>query len=204
MDRKAAWAVATTFPFLAVVFYTTTRVMPPLIGYLVGLAMYWIVFLVPLIVWRGGFGRVVYTVTMPRMPLVFLNAVMIIAVGVAAAIALQSNPLSPIIFAFIFVAALLNGTLEEVFWRGTILNDDAKKSELMTQLALFTAWHIALLFADGVTVTGGAFGLLGGAFIAGVLWTWTRMQTGSVGFGIIGHVGLNLVAFTELAAQNPI
>ena len=97
---------------------------------------------------------------------------------------------------------MLNGTLEEVFWRGVVLKDNATQKEQIGQIALFTSWHIALLFASGIVVTGGALALLAGAAFAGTRWTFGRMQTGSLGFGILCLVGLNIFAFTELATKN--
>lgn len=204
MDRAAAGAVLAALPVLAIVFYAATRVMPPLIGYSVGLAVYWVCVLTPLILWRGGFGTISYRLIWPRPWLIVLNVIPICGVAAAAWIGWQNHPLPVMVFAAVVTAALINGTLEEVFWRGTLLRDTELVSALVLQVGLFTTWHVALLFADGVVVTGGALGLFGGALIGGILWTWARVQTGAVGFGILCHIGLNLFAFTELATNNPI
>ncbi|MEO0916421.1 MAG: CPBP family intramembrane glutamic endopeptidase [Pseudomonadota bacterium] len=204
MDRAAARAVVAAIPLLAVVFFVATRVMTPLVGYLLGLAVYWFLVLTPLIIWRGGFGAIRYDLVWPRCGLIMLNVLPICGVAVAAFIGWQNHPLSLTVFSAVLAAALINGTLEEVFWRGTLLRSAKHLSSYAFQVALFVAWHIALLFAGGVVVTGGAVGLFGGALMGGILWTWARFQTGSVGFGILCHIGLNLFAFTELATNNPI
>lgn len=204
MDRHAAWAVTAAIPLLALVFYSATRLLPPFWGYFAALAVYWGCVLVPLIAWRGGFRREKLQLKWPAGWLVIVNAFAILAVAVAAILALLENALPLWIITVMAACAALNGTLEELFWRGTVLQDDATRSDQAVQIALFTGWHIALLFATGVVITGGAAGLLGGALIGGLLWTASRMQTGTVGFGVVAHVGLNLFAFTELAAHNVI
>ena len=204
MDRHAAWAIAGCIPLLAAVFFAATRVLPPFWGYFLALGVYWGCVLTPLIAWRGGFRRGRLAFRWPSAWLVAANVVVIGGVAFAATRALQEHALPLWIIAVMGCCAILNGTLEELFWRGTVLTDHATRSEQATQLALFVGWHVALLFAGGVIVTGGAAGLLGGALIGGLLWTATRMQTGTAGFGAVAHVCLNLFAFTELAARNAI
>ncbi len=202
MDRSAAWGIAAAMPVLAVVFYFFTRNLPPFWGYGAGLGFYWVCVLVPLILWRGGFQRAKFRLDLPSRPLIALNALLVLGVAGAAGIALWDNPLPLWVVGVMVLGALMNGTLEEVFWRGTLLRDNASKTAQFCQIILFTAWHIALLFAAGVVVTGGAPALLGGAAFAGTLWTLARMQTGSIGFSILCHIGLNIFAFTEMAAHN--
>lgn len=204
MDRHAAWAVMAAMPPLAIVFYVATRMLTPMAGYVLGLAVYWFCVLIPLILWRGGFRRINYRLVLPERLQIVLNAVLILGVGGAAFVALQDRPLPFWILGIVLCASIINGTLEETFWRGTLLKDNASLGLLALQLGMFTSWHLALLFAHGIALTGGAAALLGGAAAGGALWTWSRAQTGSIGFGVRCHVILNLFAFTELAANNPV
>ena len=202
MDRPASLAVLVAIPFLAVVFYLSTRMMNPFWGYALGLAVYWFIVLMPLILWRSGFQTARFALRKPAPVFVLLNLLLIAGVAVAAVFGLYQNMLPLYVLIAVALGALLNGTLEEVFWRGVVLKDNATQKEQIGQIALFTSWHIALLFASGIVVTGGALALLAGAAFAGTLWTFGRMQTGTIGFGILCHVGLNLFAFTELATKN--
>ena len=202
MDRPGAIAILAAIPVLALAFYVSTRIMPPFWGYGAALAFYWICVLLPLILWRGGFAKARFAITRPAPWLTALNIIPIIVVAGVAAFALSQNILPAYVLSAVAIAALTNGTLEEVFWRGTLLQDDATPRGQIGQIILFTGWHIALLFAGGVVVTGGALALLGGAAAFGVLWTLARMQTGAIGFGILCHISLNLFAFTELATHN--
>ncbi len=204
MDRHAAWAVTAAIPLLAVMFYGATRLLPSFWGYFAALAVYWGCILIPLIAWRGGFRRKRLQLKWPARWLVIVNVLVILAAAVAAILALLENALPLWIIAVMATCAVLNGTLEELFWRGTVLQDGATRSDQAIQLFLFTGWHIALLFAADVAITGGATALLGGALLGGILWTASKVQTGTVGFGVLAHIGLNLFAFTELAANNVI
>ncbi len=202
MDRKAAIAIVAAMPLLAAAFYGFTRILPPFWGYFAALAFYWFAILVPLIMWRGGFAKIRRDVLWPSQIVAALSIVMVIGVAIAAALRLAETPLPLWIAGVMVVAALTNGTLEEYFWRGTVLQDGASRAEQGGQLLLFTGWHLALLVATGVTVTGGPALLLLGAAGGGFLWTISRMQTGSIGFGVAAHIGLNVFAFIELAALN--
>lgn len=73
---------------------------------------------------------------------------------------------------FTLIYAIINGSLEELFWRYTF-NKNFKDSIYFTYLLptiIFTCWHIALCFAKGVTYHGGALALVGGAGFMGLLW----------------------------------
>ncbi len=202
MDRKAAIAIVAAMPLLAVAFYLLTRVLPHFWGYFAALAFYWFAILTPLIIWRGGFGKIRRDLVWPARIVATLSIIMILGVAGAAALRLVEMPLPLWITGVMILAACVNGTLEECFWRGTLLQDGATLAERSWQLLLFTGWHVALLFATGVVVTGGPALLLLGAAGGGLLWTISRMQTGSIGFGMASHIGLNVFAFIELAALN--
>ena len=198
LPRRAVIAILAAIPALAVLFAVLTRVMPPLAGYALALAGYWVLFLVPMLAWLS-WPRVTWR--WPTAPLVALQAVLLLGVGWAA---IQAFPggLTAATMALVVLAALLNGTLEEAFWRGALLRGVETARVHVAAWALFVGWHLALLTQAGVEVTGGAAGLLGGAAFAGAIWSWARWQTGTIGFGVAGHIALNLLAFTELAAKN--
>lgn len=202
MDRAAAWAFVALWPLVAAAIYFGTRYFPPFWGYGAGLAVYWFAVLLPLILWRGGHRRARFSVTLPSRWCLIANLLPIFGVAVTAAFAVATTSPPLWLLSVVLGAALINGTLEETFWRGTVLLDHASKADMALHLILFTGWHFALLFAAGITVTGGSIVLLAGAAGLGALWTWARVTTGSIGFVILCHVGLNIFAFTELAIKN--
>ncbi len=202
MNRAALFGFCLLFPALCLAFWGLTRVMVPIFGYGLALAVYWAV-LIGLMIWQRQ--RIVWPARpfWPSKPVVAIQIVMIIGVTGASALAIGEGlalPFWAIIAVIVF--ALCNGTLEEMFWRGTAMGKSATKRDAVLVLAAFTLWHVALLFATGVVVTGGAAGMLGGAFAGGAVWSIARMQTGNPAFAIVGHVLFNLAAFTELALRN--
>lgn len=200
MNRTAARLIACLVPAFAVAFYVLTRTMTPIWGYFAALAVYWVALIV-LITRYWGSARPDLSFRLPNPWVYGVQLVMLLGVAVAAGLAISQQPAVLAFVPLIAVIAVMNGTLEEVFWRGVLLPDPTKHDAAVA-LALFVGWHLALLAATGVQVTGGALGLLGGAFFGGLLWTLARLQTGKVGFGIGAHVLLNLFAFTELTAHN--
>jgi len=211
MDRTAAFAVVAAFPVLCVAFYISTRSTTPIVGYWMALAFYWFAVLLPLIVWRGGFRRTRFAMALPTRGVVVANGLFVAAVAGVAALSLWQHPQPALALIFVACVAVINGSLEEIFWRGTLLRDDASQRAQTVQWLLFTGWHVAILFSlmaaeghAGVVIHGGAPALLGGAAVGGLLWTLSKMQSGSVGFGLLCHVMLNVAAFTALTTDNPL
>jgi membrane protease YdiL (CAAX protease family) len=95
------------------------------------------------------------------------------------------------------LAALVNGTAEEVFWRGALPGPDNRRA--VAALALFVLFHFAPLAAAGVVLSGGWIALVGGALGLGTILALLRGRTGTAGAGALAHVAFNLVAFTDLA-----
>lgn len=203
MNRPAARAILLALPFLALNFYVLTRVMPPLTGYAAGLAIYWVIVLVPLI-YRHRLHLPPLRINWPGLWIGGAGLVMVAGVAGGAALAMaEVGPALPLIlWLLIPLAALANGTLEELFWRASLLQDDASRQSQFVALGLFTGWHFALLFAQGISLTGGALALLAGAAAVGGIATLARMRTRSLGYAITFHVGLNVFAFTELTLRN--
>ncbi len=201
MDRKAALGALVSVPFLALVCWYLTTQFTPIWGYLGTLTVYWTCVLIPILIWRGtradqlALGKV----TKRLFGLALLPVVM---VGCVATYTLWQAPI-PIWAALIVIGiAVCNGTLEELFWRGTVQTDSATVVQMGLGVALFTGCHVALLAAQGVTLTGGPLALLAGAMGGGVLWTYLRSRTGTVGLAALSHIGMNIAAFLELTSHN--
>lgn len=200
MDRAAALAIALALPPLWLVFDGLTRMMHPLAGYASGLAAYWLV-LVAILIWRGGFLAARLRVIVPPPLWAWPNYLMIAGVWVAAIGALMTHTVPFWVPGLVALVALCNGTLEELFWRGAVQRTDRLHAYLGTT-TLFTLWHLALLGANDIALTGGPLAMLAGAAFGGALWGMARRLTGTAGFGAVCHIALNAGAFTELAARN--
>ena len=189
------------WPLIALAFYVLTRVMHPLAGYALALFVYWII-IAGLMVWVQPSLRPLLPIRWPGPWVGGATVLMVAATALVAVPAVTAASPGPFILGAICLTALVNGTLEECFWRGTVQTSSATAWEMAATVVLFCGWHTAFFFATGVKVTGGVGALLLGALIAGVLWTLSRAKTDSLGFCIVTHVGLNLFAFSELASRN--
>jgi hypothetical protein len=99
--------------------------------------------------------------------------------------------------------ALINGTLEEMFWRGAFnkLFDDIYLAYMYPSI-FFGIWHIALFLAKGMVYQGGFPSLVGGALFMGLLWGLVAFKTKSIKIVTVAHVITNFFAFTGLIFEN--
>ncbi len=205
MNRGAALGVALAIPFFCAAFFGLTRLLDPLTGYALALCLYWFCVLTPLMLWHRD-GPRMRTMARPRWPgaaLAALSAAVVALAAAAAFFALAIGAPPPLLLALALGAALVNGTLEEAFWRGTLLPaPDPGPRAALAALGLFVGWHVAPAFASGIEVTGGPAGLLAGAAVLGALALALRLRTGGWGAPALLHVGFNLFAFVEMAARN--
>ncbi|WP_105620030.1 CPBP family intramembrane glutamic endopeptidase [Vallitalea okinawensis] len=100
--------------------------------------------------------------------------------------------------------ALVNGTIEELFWRGNYLKIFGNNFTLayIYPSMFFGAWHIGLFFAKGIIYHGGLPALVGGALFMGLLWGIVSYRTRSIGTVTLAHIVTNFFAFTGLIYDN--
>jgi membrane protease YdiL (CAAX protease family) len=99
---------------------------------------------------------------------------------------------------------VVNGALEEIYWRGVTLASADGRDEWARYAAaatLFTIFHFAFLQL-GLDYQGGALALVGGAAVMGVLWTLVAVKTQSVRPSIVAHQLVNTLAFSSLFTNN--
>jgi len=99
---------------------------------------------------------------------------------------------------------LLNGSIEELYWRGLYLLEYPDNTPIGFFLSwlLFGAWHISLWFANGVIYKDGFIALVGGAYGLGLIWTWVARTNGNLCVIVPSHILVNLFAFTALFVDN--
>ena len=108
----------------------------------------------------------------------------------------------PIIIALIY--AILNGSIEELFWRG-LFNKAFNNNIIFAFIyptIMFSGWHVALASANGVIYTGGSITLLVGASFMGMLWGFVAYKTKSIKYITIAHIITNFFAFSGLIYTN--
>ena len=107
---------------------------------------------------------------------------------------------------FLAAAAIgvVNGALEEIYWRGVTLASVEGRSKWARYVAaatLFTLFHFAFLRL-GLDYQGGALALVGGAGVMGALWTVVAVKTESLRPSIVAHQLVNALAFSSLFTNN--
>ena len=106
--------------------------------------------------------------------------------------------------ALLMVMVLLNGLIEEFYWRGLYLLEYPDNTRIGFILAwiLFGAWHISLWFARGMIYKDGFLALVGGAYGLGLIWTWVARSNRNLRAVVPAHILANLFAFTALFVDN--
>jgi membrane protease YdiL (CAAX protease family) len=106
--------------------------------------------------------------------------------------------------ALLLFMAVLNGSIEELYWRGLYLLEypDNTAIGFILSWLLFGAWHISLWFARGVIYEDGFLALVGGAYGLGLIWTWVARSNKNLRAVVPAHILANLFAFTALFVDN--
>jgi membrane protease YdiL (CAAX protease family) len=106
--------------------------------------------------------------------------------------------------ALLIFTVVLNGIIEELYWRGLYLLEYPNNARIGFVLStiLFGAWHISLWFARGVVYKEGFIALVGGALGLGLLWAWVARTNGNLRAVVPAHILTNLFALTALFVDN--
>jgi membrane protease YdiL (CAAX protease family) len=106
--------------------------------------------------------------------------------------------------ALVIFTSVVNGPIEEFYWRGLYLLEyrDNKWIGFFLSTLLFGAWHFAVWFAKGMHYNGGVLPLVGGAYFLGILWMWVTRSMGNVRAAVFAHMLINLFALAGLFVEN--
>ena len=196
------------FPVMLVVFPVATRAFGSKWGYLLDLAVYW-TYLISVMIcfYKSDKGFLKNILSNPKLNywILYSFAAFIPVLGVFFVSFLpDAGRLSLSTALLVLVSAVLNGTFEEVYWRGLYLEEfrNSVSVGLWVSTMLFTLWHFSLWFAKGVVYQGGLLALVGGAFVMGLLWSFVSRKLQNITMCIIAHVFVNVFAFTGLYVQN--
>lgn len=200
MDWRLALTVLAALPVFAALFHWLSLWLGPLAGQLAGMALYWagLAALSLLALAPGDRTVLLAQARAPRWLAVTAFVPVVVMAWVALG-ALGESTMPAVLLLVVGVAALLNGTLEELFWRGALIPAPDREAVLVGW-ALFVAWHVTYGFVQGAEPWASA-GLVLGAALMGAVWMALRLRTGSLTAGIAAHVAFNLFAFADLAAR---
>ncbi len=197
------------FPFTLVVFRMATTLLSPKWGYLFGFGVYWAYSLS--ITWilttteKRYLRSILRTNSKIKYRFLFNATALLPVVGIFFLSFLPNvSYLSLHTGILVLIAAILNGLIEEIYWRGLYLKEygNSLLIGLILSTLLFTTWHISLWYAKGIEYKGGLLALVGGAFMMGLLWSFISRKVKNIKICIIAHIIVNIFAFTELFVQN--
>jgi membrane protease YdiL (CAAX protease family) len=134
-------------------------------------------------------------------------AVIIVAVLIAAVLLVLLVLRHPQGFPFVVILAalgfaLINGSLEELFWRGAWLRVYGRSLPMyFLGYVLFVGWHVPLAMMTTIPFQGGVWGLTAGAAALGAVWAWMAWRTGSIGWSVVSHVATNAIVLLPVIAS---
>lgn len=210
-DKKRALLISSfiLLPFVFLLFQVTSRTLSPKWGFTAGFLGYWLYCL--LTVWLISSSDLNYLKGVwnqrrenKHAKLIgFILAFVVIAcffvgiVPVAAKLTLSAGALA-------LILSIVNGPVEELYWRGLYLLEyrDNKRIGFVLSALLFGTWHFSLWFARGMIYKEGAFVVVGVPYLLGLLWTWTARSNGNIRAAVLTHILIDIFALTRLFVQN--
>jgi len=180
-------------------------------GYIMGFIIYWFVFCLPISIYSfDGFSNIIKLYFQKlhisiRMKNIYYLLAFIPCIATFFVVFRRFAFKAGFeIFIIVFLFALINGTVEELFWRGAF-NKNFDNNIILAYIyptVFFGIWHIALYFAKGIDYQGGFSSLVGGSFFMGILWGWIAYKTKSIRVVTLAHITTNFFAFTGLIFEN--
>jgi len=188
---------------MAVLIPLGTRDLDPLTGLVGVFVVYWVLFCIPVALYFGRGSRPV-TIGFDLSP-VWVGG---LALALPVAVFFGSGAFNwlgsePSLLMVAVGCAVINGPLEELAWRRPFrAHSEGRLSFELIGLCLFTLWHVPFYFVHGVSFDHDAAGLIGGAFVLGLLWMFMTRVSNSVGWPVVSHALVNSAGFIGLFASN--
>ncbi len=201
-DRRFALVALAAAPAVAGVVLGLSLRGAPLGAWVAGLLLHWAAMGAALWAWgdRDRLGPWLVA-RWPGWPVALAMGLPVVVLGAMAMRLLARDPLPPPLLIAAALMALADATLEELFWRGAMIPEPTPRAAAAA-LGLFTAAHVVWVAAPGLETGGPPWAPLAGALALGGAWTASRLLTGTVGAGVLGHAGFNLFAFAQILALN--
>ena len=196
-------------PFTFVLFQLTTLLLGTKWGYVTGFLGYWAYCLVTAWLVSGGDGNYFKRMWTQQRGnnyatwislAAFIPALGVFFVSFLPNVAMLSLSAGALLIGMV----LLNGFIEELYWRGLYLLEYPNNTRIGFLVAwlLFGAWHVSLWFARGMIYKDGFLALVGGAYGLGLIWTWVARTNENLRAVVPAHILANLFAFTALFVDN--
>lgn len=202
MDKGLAWAALGVGPALWAACRLLSGVAEPLVAAGLALLLYWAA-----LAWalgrRADRDRLAQLLPLEG-PGALVGAALALPVLVAGGVTLRllgEAALPPHVLLACALAALAHAALSEMAWRGALI-PEARPSEAALALGLFTLAQAGWLGLTGLDLGFPGPAVVLGALALGGVWTAARLESGTLGAGLLSHAGLNLFLFAGIAARN--
>ena len=192
-----------TVLLVALSFFLISRVTGKMLSFLVGMLVYWAILIVQLLILDKDISlKAKLLDTLVKSHKLWLSLLCFIPSALVFFVAFL--PLMASVNCWLLLLTgfigLVNGFLEEAYWRGRIYKTPGIWFAIVSTL-LFAGNHASFLFFD-LTYQGGAPNLIGGPLIMGALWLAVAQKTGTIKYGIVAHQIVNALAFYSLLVAN--
>ena len=177
------------------VFIWSVKLFGPKSGYLFGYLFYWIFwcYLIPFIILGPNNISLLFK---NNYKLSWMIIIIVLTPAILAFFGIPFWPylfkLTPIIIIVSLLSALVNGTGEELFWRGVYAQSfpDNLLWGYLYPTVMFTFWHLSPRAVQ--TAGTGTFTFLLGALLMGLCWGYVAMRTKSIRWTVLSHIIVNL------------
>lgn len=205
-NKKAFYLIVYSMlivPIMIAIFSLFTNLLGKTLGYISAYSTYLILILCGIIIFRKS-GTRIETKKSAFNILYYIIAFLPVVATFFVAFLPISNELTFYSISIVALYAITNATIEELFWRYTYnktFGNNLAFAFLIPSI-IFSCWHFALLFAQGMSYHGGALALVGGASFMGFLWGFVMYKTHNIKIVILAHMVTNFFAFSQLIHQN--
>jgi energy-converting hydrogenase Eha subunit A len=201
MDRRLALGALLAVPILYLLGLGLSAGLGPLPGAGVTLLIYWAGLGLALARTQDPYLlRELLVAVRPSWPVTAMLALPVLVLGAITLRLLGAAALPPHLVVAAALAALLHGTLEELFWRGALLPRLAP-SAAAGALGLYWLFHLSWLGLAAALPEAGPLVLALAPLALGGVWTAARLETGVLGASVLGHVGSALFLFVAALAE---
>ena len=193
------------FPITYLVFYIVLLTTDARLGYWIGNSIYWLI-ITAFSIYYFGPGNIARRYRTDKSKANWWSLAAFIPVVATFFIAfIPSFPkLTVSLMILTIFSGIINGTCEELFWRGLTLQTAFKRKHIVIVFSLlgFGMWHLTLATVPGISYQGGVPALVGGAVFMGIIWQFVVLKTNNILHVTVAHVLTNIFAFSTLILEN--
>ena len=195
--------------------YATFQLLIPLAGettaYFTGFAFYWLmggIVLPILLIGRAGVASLFARRTRAVGP-GFVAALVLLATSVVFGFLFAFPYIFPVesgvTLASLAVYAMVNGTCEEIFWRGTFAHRFPSNRWLgmFYPAVIFTFWHLVPWAVFPLFLHVSALAVIATVFPIALVYHWVAWSTGSIRWTVLAHVLTNLSGLGAMVIFGP-